>query len=275
MSPSESISATAHYTGYVWARNGLSHPELATIEGRLLFESIRPVFAISGALGGASLEAYLLARHTAIDVLLERAIDGEHVSQVIEVTCGLSPRGWRFTERHPELTYVEADLPAMAERKRRALERMGSLSDRHRVATVDALTDVGPGSLASVAAGLDRARGFAIVTEGLLGYLDIDAVEGMLGRLTRVLAGFADGRYISDFHVREIRRSTQVRVFAYALAAFVRGRVHFHFEDSAQAEAALARAGFATAHTYRAIELGPHPHRPGGELVHILEASIR
>ena len=30
MSASESISPTAHYTGYVWARNGLSHPELET-----------------------------------------------------------------------------------------------------------------------------------------------------------------------------------------------------------------------------------------------------
>ena len=30
---STSISPTAHYTGYVWARNGLSHPALASREG--------------------------------------------------------------------------------------------------------------------------------------------------------------------------------------------------------------------------------------------------
>ena len=36
MTGGESISPTAHYTGYVWARNGLSHPELETLEGRLL-----------------------------------------------------------------------------------------------------------------------------------------------------------------------------------------------------------------------------------------------
>jgi len=33
------IGPTAHYTGYVWARNGLSHPELNTTEGRILFDS--------------------------------------------------------------------------------------------------------------------------------------------------------------------------------------------------------------------------------------------
>jgi len=51
---------------------------------------------------------------------------------VIEVAAGLSPRGWRFRRRYGDrLTYVEADLPAMAARKRGALERMGSLGDRH------------------------------------------------------------------------------------------------------------------------------------------------
>ena len=31
------ISPTAHYTGFVWARHGLSHPALVTAEGRALF----------------------------------------------------------------------------------------------------------------------------------------------------------------------------------------------------------------------------------------------
>ena len=30
MSPSETISPTAHYTSYVWVRNGLSDPALAS-----------------------------------------------------------------------------------------------------------------------------------------------------------------------------------------------------------------------------------------------------
>jgi O-methyltransferase involved in polyketide biosynthesis len=121
----------------------LSHPELSTLEGRVLFESLRPVITVNRALGGASLEAYLLTRHRAIDVLLERAIEEGALTQVIEVACGLSPRGWRFTERYGGLTYIEADLPEMAARKREALARMGSLSERHRVAVLDALSDEG------------------------------------------------------------------------------------------------------------------------------------
>ena len=74
------------------------------------------------------------------------------MTQVVEVACGLSPRGWRFAQRYGErITYVEADLPGMAARKRAALDRIGCLSDHHRVVAVDALRDDGPDSLATLA----------------------------------------------------------------------------------------------------------------------------
>jgi O-methyltransferase involved in polyketide biosynthesis len=273
VSPSESISPTAHYTGYVWARHGLSHPELETREGRILFELMRPIIGVSGLFGGASLEAYLLTRHRAIDVLLERAIEHGGISQVIEVACGLSPRGWRFVQRYGDrITYIEADLPDMAARKRAALERMGSLSDRHRVAEVDALRDEGAMSIADAAAGLDRESGLAIVTEGLLGYLPGDAVAGIWRRFERELSGFANGRYISDLHLARVQ-TTQVRAFRVVLSAFVRGRVHLHIDEPEEAERALQQAGFGRAELHRASVLAPEPRGPGSELAHIIEAS--
>jgi O-methyltransferase involved in polyketide biosynthesis len=273
VSPSEAISPTAHYTGYVWARNGLSHPELASTEGRILFESLRPVMTVSGVLGGPSLEPYLLARHRAIDALLERAIEHDGISQVIEVASGLSPRGWRFTSRYGDrLTYVEADLPAMVARKRAALERMRALRSNHRVQELDALRDDGPGSIAAVAGELDRQRGLAIITEGLLGYLDRESVEGVWRRFARVMAGFSTGRYISDLHLGEVQTAA-IRGFRVLLSAFVRGRVHLHFTNAAEAEAALRSAGFARANVRRAAELVPDLRGPGSGLAHILEAS--
>lgn len=273
MSRSETISPTAHYTGYVWARNGLSHPELATLEGRVLFESLRPAMTLSRALGGASLEPYLLARHRAIDVLLARAIEDGGVTQVVEVACGLSPRGWRFTRRYgARLTYVEADLPDMAARKRAALERMGSLGEHHQVRDVDALRDEGPDSLAGLAAELDPDRGLAIVTEGLLGYLSTESMLGLWRRFARTLSAFSRGCYVSDLHVGDVQ-TVQVRAFRVVLSAFVRGQVHLHFGGEAQAVAALREAGFASAAVHRAPELAGEPAGRGSSLAHILEAS--
>jgi O-methyltransferase involved in polyketide biosynthesis len=273
MSSTARISPTAHYTGYVWARNGLSHPALQTLEGRLLFESLRGVNALNALVAGQSLERYLLARHRSLDLLLERAIEQEEVSQVIEVACGLSPRGWRFAARYGNgIDYVEADLPDMAARKREALGRIGTLGDHHRVVEIDALAEHGASSLSGLARELDPARGTAIVTEGLTGYLDGGSLAAMWRRFATTLAGFRTGIYLTDLHLGEVQNA-QIRAFRLALSVFVRGAVHLHFENAGEARAALEEAGFATAEVMRAASLIGTERDRGEGLVHIIEAS--
>lgn len=274
MNGSARISPTAHYTGYVWARNGLSHPALETLEGRFLYESLRGTVLVASVLWGLSLERYLLARHRSLDRLLVQAIESGEVRQVVEVACGLSPRGWRFSTRYgKEIVYVEADLPGMAARKREALRRMGSLGRHHRVVEIDALTATGPRSLGAIAdAELDPVRGTAIITEGLTGYLDGPGLAGMWQRFAATLGRFPRGLYLSDLHLGEVQ-DARVRAFRLALSVFVRGNVHLHFDNSAQAVDALRAAGFAAASLTPAADLPGGDRGPSGRLVHIIEAS--
>jgi O-methyltransferase involved in polyketide biosynthesis len=241
---SAAISPTAHYTGETWVRNGLSHPGLATWQGRLFYDALALPNAASRLLGGPSLEGMLLARHRIIDALLEEQIEGG-VSQVIEIACGMSPRGWRFCERYgSELTYVEADLPGMARRKCEALAQMDSLSEAHRVVELDALRDGGPGSLEDLVASMDPAAGLAIITEGLLVYLDDETMEALWARLARALEPFSTGAYLADFRFARPGRGIPERAFEHLLGAFVRSNIHPFEGDEADAEAALRAAGF-------------------------------
>ena len=270
---SESISPTAHYTGYVWSRNGLSHPALRTTEGRVLYESMRPLTVAGSAILGVSLERYLLARHRAIDAALSRAIDAGTVGQVIEVAAGLSARGWRFAERYgSRITYVETDLPGMTARKRDALDQIGSLGEHHRVVGLDALANEGPASLRDVAGTLDPDAGLAIITEGLLNYLRHDHVLGIWERFATTLKGFPDGLYLSDLHLSDVQPA-YVQAFRTALSGFVRGRVTLHFGSERQVRAELLRCGFDAVELRRASDLQAAGR--GGELVHIIEASTR
>jgi O-methyltransferase involved in polyketide biosynthesis len=249
---SESIGPTAHYTAYLWAANRMSHPALVTNAGRVLFHAMRPPLMVAKALGGPSLEGFLLARHRLIDDLLETAIEAGEVSQVIEIACGLSPRGWRFARRHGDaLTYVEADLPGMAARKRRALEPTGSLGDHHRVVEIDALAQDGPHSLAALAQTLDPRRGVAIVTEGLLNYLGRDGLDSVWRQIAATLSGFPHGLYLSDVHLGSDNGGLAAGAFMRGLSAFVRSRVHLHFDSAGEACDALRDAGFASAVLHR------------------------
>jgi O-methyltransferase involved in polyketide biosynthesis len=273
---SAAISPTAHYTGETWVRNGLSHPELATWQGRLFHGTLALPNAASALLGGPSLEGMLLARHRIIDALLEEQIEGG-VSQVIEVACGMSPRGWRFSERYgTDLTYVEADLPAMARRKREALARMGSLGGHHRVAELDVLREGGPGSLEALVETMDPAKGLAIITEGLLTYLDDPVVQALWVRLATALRPFATGVYLSDFRIARPERGVGERAFEMLLGAFVRGRIHPYCGDEVSAAAALRSAGFQQASLYRCDEhpaAGAADREAGAGMLSIIEAA--
>lgn len=270
------ISPTAHYTGYTWLAHGLAHPAFATSTGRLLYRALIPFNRALAAAGQVNLDGMLLARHRLIDALLEQAIAAGEIGQVIEVACGLSPRGHRFAAAHGDrLTYVEADLPAMAARKRAVLARAKAGSPHHRVVDIDATADTGPRSLAGIAATLDPTRGTAIITEGLLNYFPPDAVAGMWRRFATTLARFPHGRYLADLHVRSATASTQ-RAFAGLLGLFVRGRIHFHFADPDAAAAGLTAAGFA-----RAALRNPEDHQAltgpvdiaSARFVHIVDAT--
>ena len=254
----ESISPTAHYTGHVWRRNGLSHEELGTLEGRVLFDALQPAMRASRAVGGPTLEGLLLSRHRIIDDALTGAIDDGRIGQVLEIAAGMSPRGWRFAERYGErLTYVEADLPDMAARKRRALERIGSLGEHHSVVEIDATSDA---SLSAVLEPLDRRKGLAIVTEGLLTYFPDDDVLGMWRRFARELARFKGSLYLADIRIGGVDRGVAERIFRVALSSFVQRQVHVHFDGEAEAIEALRAAGFSDARL--------HP----AERIHVIEA---
>lgn len=242
----EAISPTAHYTGYVWFAHGHSHEAFATRTGRLMYQALRAPNAIALRTGLPTLEGMLLARHRLIDLRLEQAIEAGEVSQVVEVACGLSPRGWRFAERYGDaITYVEADLPGMLANKRRILAKLGGESEHHYTREVNALRDDGPTSIDTICAELDPDRGTAIITEGLVNYFDRETVVAMWARFARALGQFPHGVYYSDLILREANTGSLVTTFAWLLSAFVRGKVHLHFTTPAQAEAALARAGLA------------------------------
>jgi O-methyltransferase involved in polyketide biosynthesis len=266
-----SIGPTAFYTGEVWARNGLSHPELSRPEGRVLHALPAPLRVAGRVLGLPTLDGMLLGRHLVIDALLEDEIAAGRVGQVLEIASGMSPRGWRFTERHPDLVYLETDLPAMAARKREALARIGR-PPGHRVAELDALAPDGALSLGAVAAGLDPDAGLAIITEGLLSYLPRPAVLALWSAVARVLAGFAHGVYLADLHVGADAPALLTRVATGALSAFVRSPVAVHFAAEEEARAALLGAGFAAADVAPASAHPAAAGRRGAERVRVVRA---
>jgi O-methyltransferase involved in polyketide biosynthesis len=240
----ETISPTAHYTGYVWYVSGQSHEAFATRRGRWMYEALRAPNSVAHRVGLPTIPGMLLARHRLIDLRLQNAIDAGEISQIVEVAAGLSPRGWRFRTRYGDaITYVEADLPGMLANKRRVLAQLGGETKTHYTVEIDALVDRGPTSIDHICAQLDPTRGTAIITEGLINYFAEDLLMGMWRRFAATLRVFPRNLYLSDIILKSDAEDTFARVYSWILTAFVRGKVHPHFTSVVEAEAALESAG--------------------------------
>jgi len=273
---SAAISPTAYATGYFWYRHGLSTPALTTPQGRRLDRGFRWLSRGIRLASGVSIDALMMARHLGINEVLAQAIDDGRVRQVIEIAAGLSPRGWEFSRRYPDtLSYIETDLPAMAATKARMLGAAQLLSPRHRVATLDALADEGPDSLAAIAATLDPRLGTAIITEGLMNYLDPATARGVWRRIARTLGRFPQGIYLADVYPQPRERSPGLLLLGATLSVFVRGRMHLHFDRDAAVVAAMREAGFGSATVHAPAELAStreFARIAGGDRVRVLES---
>ncbi|MFI7866923.1 class I SAM-dependent methyltransferase [Ectopseudomonas khazarica] len=273
------ISPSAHYTGYVWYRHRLADPAFVTPFGRFVHKLLWPVTWGARAGFGLDIEAFLLQRHLQIDAQLTEAIERRGVRQVVEIACGLSPRGRRFCSRYPELQYLEADLPAMAARKRLLLHGEGWLDGRHQVRAVDILAERGNQSLASLLASLDRSQPVVVITEGLVNYFPLELIEGFWSRLATGLSDFPEATYLTELYpdLREHPRYRQLRWGVELIGRLTRGSYPLHYCDHAEIVTGFQRCGFARVQVLDpsadAGSLGlPAARLPG--LVRVIQAQV-
>ncbi len=270
------ISITAYQTGYTWVKNGLSHAAFATIRGRAMYESLRPMMWVSrNLLGISDLETRLLQRHLIIDHLLSEAVEKHGVRQVLELGCGFSPRGFRFMERHEGrgFTYVEADLPAMARRKREILRDAGLLGPGHEVVTANILIEKGAESLRDlIGKRFDPACPIAVITEGVVSYFDAPTMRDFWARLARLMAPFPAGFYFTDNLSADIppRAAPYLRLWQTLVGLVARGKLHAHFASDEAALETFRRAGFGSVAVHRPRDFAGRISMPSADSVGFL-----
>ncbi|MGM0450460.1 MAG: class I SAM-dependent methyltransferase [Pseudomonadota bacterium] len=274
-----SISFTGLYTGEVWRRNDLAPECLGSGAGPWLYRGLVPVEWLSRTLGGSNLRTILLQRHRIMDDLLEHWIRDEGVTQVLEIASGLSPRGYRFRQRFPELTYVETDMPGMAERKRRALEGEGALGEGHRVLPLNVLHREGPESMESVVEQCFRpGEPIVVITEGLTSYFTLEDMAPFWARIAALGSRHPGSRYLMETYLvpRNGAFSRAIRLGAEALGRLSASDVSFHFADAEEVNARFLEAGFSTVRVHDPAEYRHRldlPSNRGDAVVRVVAAD--
>lgn len=273
-----SISFTAHYTGYVWHHYGLSGPAFATTRGRLFYTLLLPFESLARCIIGSDIKTTLLQRHFLIDRELDTLIAARPDLQILEIACGLSPRGHRFTQKHRGIRYVEADLPGMVARKQPLLASLHSLGDAHRIVRCNILEQGSDDSLEKVIAReFDTGRPLIIITEGLVNYFDLATISGVWQRMAAALRPFPLAGYITDVYpeVQGHRFAGIIRASNKSLRVVSRSRFTLHFASDADAARHFSHLGFRQVDVLDPDkEKTTAPAARGGAIVRVISARL-
>ncbi|ENW94731.1 class I SAM-dependent methyltransferase [Acinetobacter dispersus] len=234
------ISFTAHYTGYIWYQMGISHPALATAKGKTLAALVHPIESWAEKYVGGSMRTTLKQRHSILDNHLKELIEQHPNLQVLEIACGLSPRGWWFRQHYPNITYRELDLPDMAATKQAALQQIESNVDE--VLSVDLFTD----AFAAAFEVFDQQRPLVIISEGLINYFEKPMLQQLIQAIANYGQNFKELRYLTDIYPEPTQNKLATIIWnsSRLLKWMSRSAFSFHFKNPAEVENFFQEAGF-------------------------------
>jgi O-methyltransferase involved in polyketide biosynthesis len=270
-SPHRHISFTAHYTGYIWYQMGLSHPVLASRKGERLAALMHPLELLMERFVGGSMRSTLKQRHALIDRQLNRLMAQYPNLQVLEIAAGLSPRGWRYRFGNPLMTYVEADLPAMADAKRQALSSIEQPAPR--IEAADLFTD----DLGRLLESFDPDQPLVIISEGLVNYFTKDMLATLWSTLAQGLARFPVGIYLTDIYPEPVHHRLGQLIWnsSKLLKCLSKSAFSFHFISAADASAFFAQQGFAQIDVFQPQDDDNSSHQNHlGDLVWVIESRV-
>jgi O-methyltransferase involved in polyketide biosynthesis len=277
---STGISFTALFTGHVWFESGISNQFFTSPKGRLLYTAIRPFDRLADSMIGLTLQDMLIQRHQIMDHRIDRLIEHEGVSQILEIACGYSPRGYTLSRKYPGLKYVEADLPHMAERKRALLQANHGFGPDHQVVGCDVFESGAPHGLDYVMEEvLDPDRPTIIITEGLVNYFRLEDISQVWERLAQLGQVYPKAWYITDlvFNFGKQLLPGAVKAGSKLLSIATRANVNLHFNNQDEINRGFMQCGFSDVQIHRPEDFADHLAIPLGKsksVVRIIESRI-
>ncbi len=235
------ISFTAHYTGYIWYSMGISHPVFATSKGKFLARMVHPLESWAEKNVGGSMRSTLKQRHAMIDQHLDQLIAKFPNLQVLEIACGLSPRGWNFRSKHPQIDYRELDLPDMAKIKTQALQKIDQQSPE--VLTADIFSQ----DFERAFNVFDPERPLVVISEGLINYFDQNLLKQLLEGICKYGASFQELHYLTDIYPEPVKNRLARFIWASSklLKVMSRSAFAFHFQTPEELQQFFSKAGFS------------------------------
>lgn len=269
------ISFTAHYTGYIWYKMGISHPLLATSKGKRLAMIAHPIESWGERFVGGSMRTTLTQRHTILDDRLHQLIAQFPDLQVLEIAAGLSPRGWWFRQQYAQIDYRELDLPEMAKTKQAALKQIDPNSPE--VLSVDLFTH----DFQNAFKVFDPQKPLVVISEGLINYFNKNLLKQLIQSIADYGKNFKALHYLTDIYPEPVKNkfATVIWNSSKLLKLMSRSAFTFHFTSPEHVRHFISETGFKKIEViqpslYFNQNSKQDPEQHLGDLVWVIDAQL-
>ncbi|HEX2908542.1 MAG TPA: class I SAM-dependent methyltransferase [Phototrophicaceae bacterium] len=187
---------------------------------------------------------FTTARFKVIEALTRRALATTENATIVEIACGLSPRGLLLAKALPQAQVIEIDLPDVVRDKRLRLQQAKNVQVPANLQWIAADLAITP--LAEV---LNERQVDVVSAEGLLPYFSPAEITSLAKGIWRSLK--PGGKFIADIPWREgVEQIRAIMGFFSRQAGEFKGMVNQ--EDDARKP--LLDAGYKTVNLYRASQ---------------------
>ncbi len=155
----------------------------------------------------ATVRTRMAPRFEARYKLADRLFEENKTDQILEIAAGLSPRGMAMVEENPALRYVEVDLPAMAESKRKIIKGLNFNFENLHIENGDALDF---DSLRESTKYFEQ-KPIVVVSEGLMRYLNFDQKAVVANNVRKLLEKFGGAWITPDITLKRVFASEEER----------------------------------------------------------------
>lgn len=138
----------------------------------------------------------LEARYKLVDKLLLST----GITQVVELAAGIAPRGINLAGSHPEMKYVELDLPGVIKEKEGLIASMGITTPANlSIVSGDALVSE---DVKRAVGSFDPNKPIAVMNEGLMRYLTFDEKTTLARNVHGLLEQFGGAWITPDISLK-------------------------------------------------------------------------
>jgi O-methyltransferase involved in polyketide biosynthesis len=207
----------------------------------------RRIYSVVGWMFPKATIQRIFDKRTRLSNEFHKLVEQYKPEQVIELASGSSVFGLEYSQRHPQVVYIETDMDEVIRKKKSILEQILQTENlkanpNHVLVPVDVLDgDI----FKSLQKYVKKGKRTIIIAEGLTSYFDDEQYETFVDNVGKLLDRTNGGSYLSHEALGEKMTSgVGGKILRGLVSVLTRSRSHQHFHSKEELRDYFDKRGF-------------------------------